>query len=108
MVKTPVYDLRCSFCNKHQDEVHRLIASNPKICVCDQCIVAFNVALSKKEEPPLVPSLVITQDPSLHCSFCHRTVVEELRMISYPHINICEECIVACGNLLKGEELENK
>src|SRR6266404_7127801 len=31
--------LRCSFCNKAEDEVHKLIQA-PAACICDECISA--------------------------------------------------------------------
>lgn len=29
--------LRCSFCNKHQDDVRKLIAG-PRVFICDECV----------------------------------------------------------------------
>jgi ATP-dependent Clp protease ATP-binding subunit ClpX len=33
--------LRCSFCDKWQHDVERLIAG-PKICICDECVEVCN------------------------------------------------------------------
>ena len=36
--KDPKDTLRCSFCDKGEDQVKRLIAGPKKICICDECV----------------------------------------------------------------------
>jgi ClpX C4-type zinc finger len=48
--------LRCSFCNKSQDEVKKLVLTpraGPRVCICDQCIAVCSSILEedKKENP---------------------------------------------------------
>ena len=32
--------LRCSFCAKTEDKVHKLIAGRDGVCICDECVAA--------------------------------------------------------------------
>jgi ATP-dependent Clp protease ATP-binding subunit ClpX len=41
--------LRCSFCHKRQEDVRRLIASSPSVCICDECIEACRNLLIEEE-----------------------------------------------------------
>lgn len=40
--KDPRSGLRCSFCDKGEDQVKRLIEGPEKICICDECVVLCN------------------------------------------------------------------
>ncbi len=40
--KDPRSSLRCSFCDKGDDEVKRLIEGPEKICICDECVTLCN------------------------------------------------------------------
>jgi len=46
--------LRCSFCNKHQDVVEKLISSStvPRSYICDKCISICNSILSDEPKNP--------------------------------------------------------
>src|SRR5438128_1339118 len=39
--RPPVQVLKCSFCNKSQDDVQKLIAG-PTVFICDECVEACN------------------------------------------------------------------
>ena len=39
--------IRCSFCNKTQDQVHKLIAGPAGIYICDECIETCNEILEE-------------------------------------------------------------
>jgi len=41
--------LRCSFCNKHQDDVSELIAG-PKVFICNECVAVCNDVLAENEQ----------------------------------------------------------
>lgn len=62
--------LRCSFCNKSQREVKKLIAG-PTVFICDECvdvcldIIAEDRMLERKEQPSSVPSLLKILDERL-------------------------------------------
>ena len=40
--------IRCSFCNKTQDQVHKLIAGPAGIYICDECIETCNEILEEE------------------------------------------------------------
>jgi ATP-dependent Clp protease ATP-binding subunit ClpX len=42
--------LRCSFCNKHQDDVKKLIAG-PAVFICDECVEVCNEILGADASP---------------------------------------------------------
>ena len=43
--------LRCSFCNKDENAVHRLIAG-PTVFICDECVEVCNDIVSGKYDQP--------------------------------------------------------
>ncbi len=105
-------NLFCTFCNKPQGEVYRLIASTPSICICNQCITDGWLILSDK--PDYVPRDLQFEvsdsqmDPTLRCSFCHKPSKNVGRMISTTSNSaICEECLDACSMMLIQEEKHN-
>ena len=102
-------NLFCTFCNKPQGDVYRLIASTPSICICNQCITDGWLILSDK--PDYVPRDLqfevsdSNMDPELRCSFCHKPSKKVGRMISTTSNNaICETCLDACSMMLIQEE----
>ena len=46
--------LRCSFCNKHEDQVAKLVAG-PNVYICDECVVI--AARLMQERPSLMTRL---------------------------------------------------
>ena len=65
MTKTPKKDtkpgLRCSFCDKGDDQVKRLIEGPDKTCICDECVTLCNEIMANqtmdevREEGVLLP-----------------------------------------------------
>lgn len=107
------YDLRCSFCGRHQTQVYRLIASTPQLCVCNQCIEdAWLLLYGKRDNLSADLEFAVadsTVNPKLCCSFCHRSSEKVGRMVSTTaKAHICEECVEACRNLLIEEEEKKK
>src|SRR5205809_6656001 len=45
--KHPPGTLRCSFCNKHQNNVRKLIAG-PGVYICDECIALCNDLIAEE------------------------------------------------------------
>ena len=37
-IKNIIGDIRCSFCNKTQDQVRKLIAGPAGVYICDECV----------------------------------------------------------------------
>lgn len=44
-------DLRCSFCNKGENEVSQLIAG-PRVYICDSCVAIATDIVSHSKRPP--------------------------------------------------------
>ncbi len=42
--------LRCSFCNKTEDEVQKLVAG-PKVYICDECVEVASRIMSAESRP---------------------------------------------------------
>jgi hypothetical protein len=70
-------DLRCSFCNKAQSEVRKLIAG-PTVFICDECvdvcrdIIANDNRMQASDdvEPPLPLPKSGLNGPSVQCALC--------------------------------------
>ena len=45
-----------------------------------------------------------TADPEAFCSFCGKSSTFSKKMIAGPGVNICDECITVCGQILLEEE----
>jgi hypothetical protein len=64
--------LRCSFCNKAQTDVQKLIAG-PKVFICDECIgvcndiIAYDASI---ERPPTAATPVEPTTRIVTCSLC--------------------------------------
>jgi len=98
-------ELRCSFCDKTQSAVAKLVSSPssyPRAYICEQCIRTCSSAIGD------VPA------PSGHrsanargCSFCHKGP-HEIRLASSPGdppgALICEECLAVCMFILKDDD----
>ena len=64
MKKTPTDEaLRCSFCNKTQNDVRKLIAG-PTVCICDECVKVCNDIIDDDQATETGPSA--TQLPKPH------------------------------------------
>jgi ATP-dependent Clp protease ATP-binding subunit ClpX len=46
------------------------------------------------------------KDKDANCSFCGRKRAEVNKLVTGPNVNICEECVHLCQNLLQGEQKE--
>ena len=57
--------LRCSFCNKHADDVHRLIAG-PAVFICDECVEVCNDIVAGKFDIPSASDEHVAISAPLH------------------------------------------
>jgi hypothetical protein len=48
----------------------------------------------KRNDPPATP-------PILRCSFCNKTQLDVLKLVAGPNVNICNECIDICVDILR-------
>lgn len=92
--------LRCSFCNKSQDEVRKLIAG-PVSNICDECvdvcvdIIAHDrVAASRRmAEPKAAPEPWPPSDA--WCSFCGNVAALETALLIENRTLLCESCVAS-------------
>ena len=90
--------LQCSFCDKSQDEVKKLIAG-PTVFICDGCADAFLEDVRASREPdrrPLSDKIgKIVDEKALRCSFCFKSEWEVDQLIAGPgHEDfICDWCV---------------
>ena len=47
-----VSELRCSFCNKSQTEVQKIIAGHKNVAICNECVEVCNDILADSQDRP--------------------------------------------------------
>ena len=95
--------LRCSFCNKAQAEVRKLIAgpkkliAGPTVFICDECIQVCNDIIRAENEPspravapPLSSSTYLTQ--VVTCKLCGRQLPLEDALVISERGFLCPGC----------------
>jgi ATP-dependent Clp protease ATP-binding subunit ClpX len=55
---------RCSFCNKGQEEVRRLIAGPNQVYICDECVQLCREIIEEEEPAPARPEPTLTRIPT--------------------------------------------
>jgi len=91
--------LRCSFCNKGQDDVKKLIAG-PTIFICNECIDVCNDIIAD-DERSTAGSPVRADDPlrwpkTIECALCRTPIlVNEGVFIADNRGTLCADCITA-------------
>jgi hypothetical protein len=83
-------DLRCSFCDKNQDVVDKLIAG-PGVYICNFCVANFNVHIADANYQGV---------QGTNCSFCGKQAKIIGKIISSPKARICDECMELCNEIL--------
>jgi ATP-dependent protease Clp ATPase subunit len=81
--------LRCSFCERPQKQVAKLIAG-PGVYICSGC-----VALARGW--PSAP------DPGRSCSFCGWWAPRTRRVVVKGSTAICEQCLDLCDEIIQEE-----
>jgi ATP-dependent protease Clp ATPase subunit len=94
--------LRCSFCNKSQNEVQKLI-SGPAVFICDECvevcndIVADSAHLASKRA--LAESASSPTVREVQCALCKRPKpITDVLLL--PEGALCDTCIEVIGHKL--------
>ncbi|HEY7124384.1 MAG TPA: ClpX C4-type zinc finger protein [Ktedonobacterales bacterium] len=98
---------RCSFCDKPQEWVTRLIAG-PNVFICNECvalceqIIAEESPSSQASTPNKPPQHARRPDlPTYLCSFCGKNQDQVARLIAGPNrVYVCDKCIVLCREIL--------
>lgn len=92
--------VRCSFCNKDQGQVHRLIAG-PAVNICDECVEVCNVIIAddRSSRPAgSPPERAAAEAPRLEtalCALCRLpTFIEEL-LVVLNRGSLCPPCVSA-------------
>ena len=86
----------CSFCDKNQDQVQRLIAGPKGVYVCDECVARFSTGDSTHTQQPL--------QTAQRCSFCGLPQKKVQYLVLGPDsVNICNECIALCLEIIATE-----
>jgi hypothetical protein len=86
--------VRCTFCDRSQKVVKKLIAG-PGVYICDDCIKA-----APKGQRGLIP--IADDATKSRCSFCgkKRQKVESMVMPTSGAVRICNECLDLCVEIL--------
>lgn len=96
--------LRCSFCDKDQDEVHKLIAG-PNVYICDECIAICNQVLAEERNPAslrLPDPDTIAQVSAVFCSLC-TVPIDGAASIEVPERGaLCSDCVRIIRKVLLG------
>jgi ATP-dependent protease Clp ATPase subunit len=82
--------LRCSFCERAQQQVPKLIAG-PGVYICSDC-----VALARTWPAAAYPGRT--------CSFCGKWTPGEGRLVAKGPTSICEACLDLCDEILAEEQ----
>jgi DnaJ-class molecular chaperone len=90
---------RCSFCDKTQEEVPKLIAG-PGVNVCNACVGDLNGYLADPNYAGTIES---------KCSFCGKPAMTVKKLLSGkkpntgPTPRVCDECVGLCNEILEEE-----
>lgn len=97
IISLPESPHSCSFCDKPQDQVQRLIAGPGNTYICDECIGLHRKRI--ENEGVIFPLLHPSQDTSslpqspYSCSFCGKSQDQVQRLVAGPGgFFICGEC----------------
>jgi ATP-dependent protease Clp ATPase subunit len=91
----------CQVCGKTSNQVKKII-TGPNICLCNECVHrAAHRLLS--DDLNNEPDSVKTTQP-LICDFCRKKEHEVARMIAFPNLHVCSECVFLCANILLEED----
>jgi hypothetical protein len=94
--KKPVL-LACSFCDRTQQEVRKLIAG-PAVYICDSCVaIAGRVTRTATDDPPFVVG------PEAQCRFCGKWPRPDLLVATDQSFSICGECLDLCDEIIDEE-----
>lgn len=100
----------CSFCNKHKDQVTKLIV-NQEVAICSECVELCNTLLKDTKSTKLVANKITIPDPQEICNYLDQHVVgqsEAKRVLSvaitnhYKRINNPNNTVAKANILMIG------
>ena len=86
--RTPHGRLECSFCERTQDEVTKLVAGAAAY-ICGDCVDAAGAGNFDK----------VHVASTLRCSFCTKPRKQVARMVAGPKAQVCEDCLRLCKEI---------
>jgi hypothetical protein len=92
-------DLTCTFCERTQDQVEKLIAG-PKVFICDACVALAEMSMTAGSGPPCGSLLLAGERARARCSFCGKRRETGRPLLTGPAANICGECLTVCRQIL--------
>jgi hypothetical protein len=96
--QNPTPELHCSFCNKSQRYVRRLVAG-PDVYICDECIEICTDIVAEVRTDALPDDLVASPTSGLNltatCALCHMTTPREHTVAVRRRGPLCVGCIGA-------------
>jgi kynureninase len=98
-------ELFCSFCDRRQTQVRKLIAG-PGAYICDGCVARAGSALATGGRAASATATIRPDSPASgrECSFCGKPAHRVAGMAGAGDIRICVECLELCEEII-GEEL---
>jgi ATP-dependent protease Clp ATPase subunit len=104
-VAPPAAKLHCSFCNKTEDDVRKLIAG-PTVYICDECVAvcvgiladdrrAGREAAATGSTPGASPSTKDWPSSDAWCAFCGNVATLETALVIENRTLLCESCVEA-------------
>lgn len=100
----------CSFCNKHKDQVTKLIVSQ-EVAICSECVELCNNLLKDTKTPATVSKKIAVPDPQEICDYLNQHVIgqhEAKRVLSvaianhYKRINNPDNSVAKANILMIG------
>jgi hypothetical protein len=92
-------DATCTFCERSQSEVAKLIAG-PRVYICDGCVALAEQSMAGAH-PAARGSLALAREGArARCSFCGKQRTTDRPLLTGPAANICGECLGVCRQIL--------
>ena len=92
-------NLICTFCQRTQDQVAKLIAG-PAVFICDVCVAQAERNLTSASRPAARGLVLAGEGARVKCSFCRKRRTIDRSLLTSPAANICSECLHACREIL--------
>jgi hypothetical protein len=91
-------NLACTFCQRSQDHVTKLIAG-PNVFICDACVALAEQSMTNS--PATRSGLALAgKDAKSRCSFCRKRRTTDRPVIKGPAASICLQCLNVCQQIL--------
>jgi predicted CXXCH cytochrome family protein len=85
--------LRCSFCNKSQRNVRRLIAGPNGVHICDECVdICLGIVTEDRKDEPEVLSSWGTATLG-DCALCHMPTSADQALVVQKRGLLCRGCV---------------